>query len=383
MSAKVTHSIAKRLVKMGCEVVVLTSDIDLNGRRGLLPRQEEIDGVLVKRIDATRITSSSIPYVFYNPLSMAKGAGAISKALNDADIIHSQTIHGLLNIGINLMLIAKRHNSRLVVGSHGIPSYNSFGTWMGFGLWTVLMKYIASQSSLVITVAKSSIPGLIRLGIRPERIRHIPNGVDCSAFTQSSEIRRKFRQDLGLKEDELLVLSLGQLRAAKGISVFLDSIPEILSTSPRVRVLIAGAGPMAPMVSQWAGQLPSQLKGKVSLASRNITEQELPLFFNACDIFVLPSYWEGFPLSLLEAMACGACPVASRVGDIPFILNHGTGGYLIEPGNPKALASAVDRLSRDDALRRGMSDASKQAARAFDWDQIAKRYYEAYENLVN
>src|SRR5438552_18329146 len=84
MSAKVTQSIAQLLAKMGCEVVVLTSDIDLNGRRGLLPLAQTIDGVAIKRVDATRVTTSSIPYVLYNPISALSRPRAIASEIDDA-----------------------------------------------------------------------------------------------------------------------------------------------------------------------------------------------------------------------------------------------------------------------------------------------------------
>jgi len=382
MSAKVTQSIAQRLAKMGCEVVVLTSDIDLNGRRGHLPHEQTIDGVAIKRMNATRVTTSSIPYVFYNPISVVRRRRAIAREIDDADIIHSQTIHGLLNIGIDSLLILQRHASKLVVGSHGIPSYNSIGSWIGFGLWNVLMRQIATKSRLVFTVSKSSVPTLVKLGIAPDRIRHIPNGVDCSTFVPSIDNRQGFRRSLGLNDDDVLVMSLGQIRAAKGIAVLLESIPEILTSNRHVKVLIAGSGPMAPLVLRWTNQQPKLIKDKIILVPRNITEPELPRFFAACDIFVLPSYWEGSPLSLLEAMACGTCPVASRVGDIPHTIENGVNGCLVEPGNSKELARIISHLSLNSELRQSLGKASAQTAMSYSWDTIAKQYYDSYASIV-
>jgi len=383
MSAKVTHAIAKRLVAMGCNVVVITSGIDLNGRRGLLPFDEEIDGVTVRRIDATRLTTSTVPYVVYNPISVAARTTDIVRELEEADIIHSQTIHGMLNIGINSLLVTKRHTSKLVIGSHGVPSYNSLGTWIGCGVWNFLMKQIATKSRLVITVARSSIPALVRLGIAPERIRYIPNGVDSSGFSPSTSSRQTLRRNLGWAEDDVLVLSLGQIRAAKGIPVLLQALPRVLGSHPRVKVVIAGSGPMAPHVMRWRDLQVADTRDRVRLVPRNITERELPYFFGASDIFVLPSYWEGFPLTLLEAMSCGACPVATRVGDVPEIIRHGVNGYLFDPGDSQELASLVSRLALDGALRRSMCKASLQTAQLYDWENIAKQYYESYASLAS
>jgi len=320
--------------------------------------------------------------VFYNPISIVRRRRAITREIDDADIIHSQTIHGMLNIGIDSLLILQRHATKLVVGSHGIPSYNSIGSWIGFGLWNVLMRQIATKSRLVFTVSKSSVPTLVKLGIAQDRIRHIPNGVDCSTFAPSIDNRQSFRQRLGLNNDDVLVMSLGQIRAAKGIAVLLESIPEILASNSRVKVLIAGSGPMAPLVLQWTNQQPKLIKDKIILMPRNITEPELPQFFAACDIFVLPSYWEGSPLSLLEAMACGACPVASRVGDIPHTIENGVNGYLVEPGNSKELARIISHLALNSELRQSLGKASAQTAMSYSWDTIAKQYYDSYASIV-
>jgi glycosyltransferase involved in cell wall biosynthesis len=98
-----------------------------------------------------------------------------------------------------------------------------------------------------------------------------------------------------------------------------------------------------------------------------------------CDIFCLPSHWEGSPLSLLEAMAAGAAIVATRVGDVPSILEQGKSGLLIDPGDHEALAHALVRLLSDDEERVRLGyEARRRVEDAFDRSDVIRRIYDLY-----
>jgi glycosyltransferase involved in cell wall biosynthesis len=97
------------------------------------------------------------------------------------------------------------------------------------------------------------------------------------------------------------------------------------------------------------------------------------------DIFCLPSHWEGLPLSLLEAMAAGSAVVATTVGDIPEVLEHGETGILIEPQQPTQLADALDRLLDDPKRRARLGTLARERARRdFDRSTMARRILEIY-----
>jgi len=381
LSAQANHSIARRLVDLGWEMVVLSSSINVADGTKMQASEEVLDGVRVRRIEASLIKTPVIPYVVYGPRAIARNASQIWWEIETASLVHSQTLHGLLNVLCCASLASKRSLSKLVVTAHGVPSYYSVPTWIGFSWWSFLMKQIGRRSRIVITVARSSIPTLLALGIPPQKMRYIPNGVDRARFHPSSSKRSFLRNNLGIDEQDVVVMSLGQLRAAKGVPVLLEAIPAILRKCERVTVLIAGSGPLSHVVSQWASK--EKFGSRIKLVLRHISPDETAFFFNCCDLFVLPSYWEGLPLSLLEAMACGACPVASSVGDVPSVITDGVNGILVKPGNPRELGDKIVELVRDQELMKSIRQNSAKIVETHDWDRIAESYDRLYSELIN
>jgi glycosyltransferase involved in cell wall biosynthesis len=243
-----------------------------------------------------------------------------------------------------------------------------------------MMKHVGMRARIVTTVAQSSIPRLTRLGISRKNIRYIPNGVDHGIFRPISTERVALRTRLGVGTDQVLILSLGQLRAAKGVSVLLDSIGQVLGNCDNVLFVIAGRGPMAREVEERVtGQ---KWTGRVRLILRHIEGYETPAFFNASDIFVLPSHWEGQPLALLEAMACGSLPVASNVGDVPYIIKDGVNGSLVQPGNSFELANKLVQLVGNHDLREQMRRESPRVVEVHNWDIITEQYQKLYAELT-
>lgn len=103
----------------------------------------------------------------------------------------------------------------------------------------------------------------------------------------------------------------------------------------------------------------------------------------AADVFVLPSHWEGLPLSLLEAMAAGAAPVATRVGDVPEVLDQGAAGILVDPHRPDELAEALARLFDDPGERARLGAAARaRAVATYDRTAMGRRLLELYREAA-
>ncbi len=327
--------------------------------------------------------TSATPYVVYNPIDALFRCSSLLAEIRSADLVHVHTVHGLMNIFGFGTLMGTRTTSKLVVSSHGVPRHNSPVTWLGFQWWSEMTREMGRRARTMTTVAKSSIPKLESLGIPRGKLRYIPNGVDSAIFRRDSSRRDALRRELGISDDEIVVMSLGDLRAAKGVLVFLNAILDILSVSPSVSILIAGGGPLRSLVQQWLTKNNSQISHRVRTILRHIDEHEVPDLFNSCDIFVLPSFWEGLPLTMLEAMACGACTVASAVGDIPYVIHHGDNGLLFHPGDSKDLALCVRELILDSKLRESVRRKAVESMKSFDWDQIADQYYAVYSEITS
>jgi glycosyltransferase involved in cell wall biosynthesis len=163
------------------------------------------------------------------------------------------------------------------------------------------------------------------------------------------------------------VLYLGWLMREKGTFDLVRAMPAVLRVVPQATFVfagsgVAGAGDRAALV-----ELARALGVERALAFPGWVEgREKRELLRASDVFVLPSYAEALPLGVLEAMAAGTPVLASAVGGIPDVIEHGRSGLLVEPGTPQALAQAIARLLTDDALRARLRDNARR--------EVARRY---------
>jgi glycosyltransferase involved in cell wall biosynthesis len=155
------------------------------------------------------------------------------------------------------------------------------------------------------------------------------------------------------------VLFLAWLQRTKGVLDLVRAIPIVLRTVPEARFVLAGSGDAASIAElarslgvEHALRLPGWVNGK--------NKDDL---LRQSDVFVLPSYYEGLPLGVLEAMACGVPVIATPVGGIPDVIRDGVNGLLVEPGRPAALARAMVALLEDDALRSRLREAAHSDVR--------------------
>ncbi|MAQ13154.1 MAG: hypothetical protein CL721_07345 [Chloroflexi bacterium] len=111
-------------------------------------------------------------------------------------------------------------------------------------------------------------------------------------------------------------------------------------------------------------------------------EVGLSLYYNAADVCVVPSYYESFGLVALESMACGTPVVATRVGGLSTIIQHGRTGYLKPWRCPDAFANSVEMLISSDSLQQSMGEAARQRAEAMGWHNVAEMMWDEYSALT-
>lgn len=187
----------------------------------------------------------------------------------------------------------------------------------------------------VIAVSRDLAMQAIALGADPERVSVVYNGVDTALFHPGS--KDAARLELGLPSADPLIVFIGNLLSVKGIDVLLDALALIARTGRRFNFALVGDGPLREALRRRAVKL--GLVAQVRFVGARPLE-ELPAWYRAADLLVLPSRSEGVPNVLLEAMACGTPLVASRVGGIPEIA---PADALVEPGDPAMLAERIVR----------------------------------------
>jgi UDP-glucose:(heptosyl)LPS alpha-1,3-glucosyltransferase len=200
----------------------------------------------------------------------------------------------------------------------------------------------------------------------------IPNGVDLTRFHPDPQRRVKARETLGIAEDDLVVIFVGNEFDRKGLPILVSAM-ELCPD--RVRLLVVGGS------NQMVERARRQAIGLGDRA-RFLGHQgdRLTELYLASDLLALPSRQEAWPLVLLEAMACGTPCISSAVSSTTEIVRHQQNGLLVEPTSTD-VADAVRYLLERPDLREAMGDAAALDARSYGWDSIATRYQQLAESL--
>ena len=204
-------------------------------------------------------------------------------------------------------------------------------------------------------------------------IRVIPNFVDCDKYRRRDVAA--LRASLAPR-GEKLVIHVSNFRPVKRVNTVIEVFAKAHREMP-LRLLMVGDGPDLAEASRLARDL--GVGDSVHFVGEQ--DQVVPLL-SAADVFVLPSAQESFGLAALEAMACGVPVVASRVGGLPEVIEHGVSGYLHAPHDISGMARSLVDLLKDKALHDRVGEAAAQTARARYSDAMIVPMYESYYEEV-
>lgn len=219
------------------------------------------------------------------------------------------------------------------------------------------------------------------LNVPHEVIRH---GIDTERFHPSKD-RAALRTRLGLDPDALIVGCFGRIRAQKGTGDFVDAMIPLLRTRPHVHAIAMGG---TTGHEGYARELQLRLDG-AGLTDRlrllpEVPVEAMPDWYAALDLYVAPQRWEGFGLTVLEAMASGVPVVATRVGAFEELIADGTTGYLTDPGRVSDLARAVEPLLDNEPMRTSMANAARPHVEAhFKIENEAEALLRTYRRLLD
>jgi len=212
--------------------------------------------------------------------------------------------------------------------------------------------------------------------VGPEKVEFQTLGIDLNMFRPRDKERARIKLDLQL--DHKVILSVCNLEERKGIEYALRAVRCVISKYPKVLYLVVGSN-----VSDYATRLRKLAEDlKISEHVRFLGRVEpntlLAWYYNAADVFLLPSLAEGIPATIKEAMASGVPVVATRVGGIANVIENQKTGLIVRPGDVDELATAL-LIFFQEQWEPGVCRES--AVRKFDWDTIVARTLEVYEEL--
>jgi glycosyltransferase involved in cell wall biosynthesis len=209
----------------------------------------------------------------------------------------------------------------------------------------------------VVAVSEGARQHHIRLGkLAPEKVVTLYNGIDLSGFSLNGQFdRRASRQALGIPPDAPLLITVAVLRPPKGIQYLIEALPTILQAVPEARYLVVGDGQHKNSLKVLA-----QTYGVAERVIFTGARSDIPALLALSDLFVLPTLTEALPTVLAEAMAAQKPIVASNVGGVPEMIEHGRNGLLVPPADPASLAAACLQLLQDQAHAQAMACAGRE-----------------------
>jgi len=227
----------------------------------------------------------------------------------------------------------------------------------------------------IITVCGSARDYLVNRGVPARKVSAIYNGV--SDWQTSEDTVSKMRSEMSIGPDDLVLGTVARLEEQKGISYLLEAFGR-LDDCANLVLCIVGDGSLMGSLTEQAREL--GIADKVRFCGWRDDSRDLIGLF---DIFVLPSLFESFPFTVVEAMMAGKPIVASDVGGVSEAVTHERTGFLVAPRNPEELAKSIRALAESAELRARMGDEARTAALSrFSDETMVQRTEELYEQLI-
>lgn len=286
-----------------------------------------------------------------------------------AQIIHA---HWVLPNGLVGAWLCKLLGIPLAISLHGSDIFvarrnRAFGAVAG---------WVFRRAAVVTACSEDLLQAAISLGAAPESVHLIAWGADPTRF--SPAVRPLDRALFDLTKEDTVLVCLGRIVPKKGFDVLLHALPALLDSHPELQLVIGGDGDQRERLAELAVEL--GISKQIRLPGR-ISWEDVPAFLAMGDLFVLPSVRDaagnvdGLPTVLLEAMALGKPVVATQIGGVPLVIEHGENGILCPPGNTSALEEAIAMLLENPSLQHKISQAARTSVEErFNWLEVAKQF---------
>jgi glycosyltransferase involved in cell wall biosynthesis len=346
------HHLANRFVSFGHQVTVLNSTSDAAQADAMYAVQKY--SILP---GSTRLGYHRWPGFLVNRHRLAKRIAAFRP---DALMVHFAWPVGIWvgTIGLNIPLSITCHGPGLNVTPKGPRARYHYRI-------DPLLAKSMNRATAAVAISGHAGSVMREIGVAPERIVQIPNGVDLGKFSQVSAFN--LRAQFDIPERAKVLLSVGRESYAKAYDVALQAFSKVADRD--VYYLILGKG-----VSKWRSHADALGCGERVMTCEGLYGDDLVGAYQQADLFTLPSIKELCPLVVPEAMAAGKPIVVTNVSGSQDMIVHGRNGLVVEPGDADALAEAWATMLGDPALSARMGEENLRLAPSYDWGAIAQRH---------
>ena len=347
--AFVVYNLRKQQIKSGHKVYVVTSNIYGIENKDVLKFSLKEYPFNLDRITPKRVIS----------LFLLTFWGLINLKKLRPDIVHSHSA----DLGFFISIAARIYRIPVINTCHGI----SFNDKQYSSVKRFAEKFFLKYSGFrtVIAVDVIGLKYLKSGKIRNEAYIH--NGIDLTRF--QDQVRKT--------NQKTWFLFVGRLEKQKGL-IYLIKAADILKNKKDFEIIIIGDGSEIKYLKNKTKDL--NLEGFVKFKGK-VDDKMLDEYYLKCDVFVLPSIWEGMPLTLLEAAAAGVPVITTNVGGILSVFTHEKDALIVQSKNPEALAIEMLRLMDDHELIKKLSENGKKLAEKFSWENSARKLDKIYKQV--
>jgi glycogen(starch) synthase len=382
--ATYVHDINRHLVRRGHSVTVVTpGDPSLS-------REDTFDGVKIVRFplnlpaDLTygRVAQSRVSFLgrFARVAVMANYLEAQYRTVmaeareTKTDVIHA---HWAIPTGPAAVVAARKLGVPSVITMHGGDVYVNPEQGYDFPTrWYVrpALRWTLRHAGALTAITEDCRQHALRAGAPAEHIRLVFNGTDLRRFSPGENGNRP-----DMQFGPNMIFACRQLFPRKGIRFLLEAAAQLKSRFPDLKVVLAGDGFERPQLTRLATDL--GIAQDVTFLGW-VPNTDLPPYYRAAAVSVIPSLEEGFGIPAAEAMGCEVPVVASDAGGLPEVVENGVTGLVVPRGDSDALAKAIGTLLQDPERRRVMGQAGRlRALRLFDWDRSAEQFEQLYREI--
>jgi glycosyltransferase involved in cell wall biosynthesis len=357
---RVAREVYERLAENDdCEILVVSGMSRGQLTAQAAPGPSRVQVVHVSGIDLSKIFGAQLLYI-------PKLRSTLRRHISEfqPDVIHANGLHfhGSF-IGASE---AKRSKIPLVSTAHladvdALPFVSRTAAKIFNRL---IARSIARASDIVVAVSSSVRDHLRSMGISQDRIRVVLNGVDHRRFQPSTP-----RVD----HNTMQAILVGRLIANKGSLDALEGISMARQRGADVRLLVLGDGPLSEKVKSRSEM--SDLKGAVELVG---TVTNVEDYLRRVDVLLRPSWTEGLPLAIIEALACGTPVICTDVPGNTDLIEDGVNGLVFPVRDTQALSDQLLKMSNDHSLQRALSAGALSSSRSYTWEKCADGHYRAF-----
>ena len=334
-SHRVVYDISKALSKRGHEVIVLTSDIiNIKEKKKINSKIDTCNHVKIVRNKIVNFKLTEITGMTISTDIMA----FLKKALKDFDVVHAHEYRTYENIVLHHY--AKKYDITYLLQAHGSLRRDDPKRSLKW-VYDIFFGYsLLKDASKVIALTPTEAEQYMSMGVPKEKIAIIPNGIDLSEYAELPP-KGSFKKKFNIPEDRKIILYLGRVHKIKGIDFLIRAYAYLKNKMNFKDAVLVIAGPDDGYLSEVKSLVHDlSVSNSVLFVGSLYGGDKLAAYVDS-EVYILPSRYETFGMTVLEAYACGKPVIASDVGGLKELIVDGETGFLFEAGNFKQMAEKI------------------------------------------